>query len=278
MEWGGNYWGPEGAIVLKERYLTDLNLSPVSLHDVIFRHATLGSLHYSAAGSAVAKVREILRRKQVLKIWQLPMWARRSCSEIRKAWDQTCQARYIFQNVPGASGKFSADQFDVFQSIARKWYLIRFWNPFGERGRELGEILELVQDFTLQGQCTDECSHITKCLLNIGYADFLDLKSTSANRERIRTHIFDTLIGVWDTAQKIVEDNPDEQTCRQLVRVFRHLADMSGELVPFSFDIPRLNRLSGPTSALELHEESKLMRDKYLEKGGSADQSLKAGV
>ncbi|MCF7865601.1 MAG: hypothetical protein K9M11_03795 [Candidatus Pacebacteria bacterium] len=160
------------------------------------------------------------------------------------------------------------------QSVARKWYWVRVLQLAPRN--ELDQLLELIQSSILNGLVSDDCSNISRCLLNIGYADLISLKPGNPARKRINT--IDTLASVWDSAQKVICANPDQDMKKQLARVFGHLTKMSKKLLPYAKELTPPEQSSCPTTIETFYSESKRLHRKYLEEGKSADQMIKASV
>lgn len=271
LEWDGKYWGPKGALKIGQDYFQALLDNSSDVKVMFFIQMSFASLFYSASGSAKGQLFKILKLKS-WKFWKAPIWAWRSYKLLERAWSQI----YFASEASLGSGRVkpSATDFDVMQSVARKWYWVR-WLQRAPKD-ELDKLLELIQNSILNGLVSDDCSNISRCLLNIGYVDLISLKPGNPARKRINT--IDTLASVWDSAQKVIRSSPDQDMKKQLARVYKHLAKMSKKLLPYAKELTPPEQSGCPTTIETFYSESKRLHQKYRTEGNSADQEIKASV
>lgn len=278
LQWGGHYWGPLGAIAQAEQYYSQFsNEGPQTR---LWAHMSLASVYYSAASSAATIARHIKMQSRfnvcgiVRDVYGMIKWAWTSYSLLKKAWQLAQTANFLVYRVEGL--QVSSSDYDVMQSIARKYYRTLWWDkPHGYKAKVvLGLATHSIETALKMSDCTD----ISRCLLLTGRTDLLWLQIEPHNQGRLRIAIFDILLEVWDISMKIALTQDDQQTKRQLSRVFRHIKEMSERLIPFHKEVMLPQHQLYPSSAAEMHVQANQLLLQYLGLGASLDQVLKADL
>lgn len=271
LQWHGCYFGPRGAIALGEQYYFRFFEAPPQLR--LWAYMSLASLYYSAAGSAGALFRNLWKQHK-FRIFEVIKWARASYALLKKSWHYAQKANSLTANVEDL--QLSCSDYDVLQSIARKYYRTLWWNkPHGYTAKVvLGFATHSIQQALRSTDCTD----ISRCLLLIGHADLMYLQIEPQNQGKLRIAIFDTLLEAWDIAMNIAVTEMTLDTKRQLARVFRHIKEMCGRLIPFHKEVMPEKYTLYPSSAEEMLKHANLLMLQYLGMSASEDQALKAGV
>ena len=278
LQWGGHYWGPLGAIAQAEQYYSQFSNEEPQAR--LWAHMSLASVYYSAASSAATIARHIKMQSRfnvcaiVWNAYGMIKWAWTSYSLLKKAWQLAQAANFLVYRVEGLQA--SSSDYDVMQSIARKYYRTLWWDkPHGYKAKVvLGLAIHSIETALKMSDCTD----ISRCLLLTGHTDLLWLQIEPHNQGKLRIAVFDILLEVWDIAMKIALTETDQQTKRQLSRVFRHIKEMSERLIPFQKEVMLPQHQLYPSSAAEMKRQANQLLLQYLGMSASLDQVLKADL
>lgn len=272
LQWHGSYWGPQGAIAQAEQYYSQFSNGGPQVR--LWLLISLASVYYSAASSA-ATIAKHIKVQNRFNIWGMIKWNWKAYCLLKKAWQNAQQANFIIHRVKDLI--ITSSDHDVVQSIARKFYrTLLFVKPTEYRAQL---ILDIAEYSIAQALKLTDCTGTSRCFLLIGRADMMYLQIGPYSEGRVRLAIFDTLLEVWHIAMKEVAlSGTDQQTNRQLSRLFRQIKEMCARLPHFHKEIMPSKYDSYPSSVEEMSKQANQLMLEYLRLGESPDQDLKADL